>query len=348
MDNTRKREDSQILSEIVSNERIIEHPTRGKIKFRFPTLQIQRKVDAAARNRKKILRETVDEIPDPSSPSGFKSVSAYKSRQVLEHEYRESGWWTDEMESRLEDLSNLYIGYVTKLEILGFESMESTFQELEDIRAQLNGLISGDDEQENHEVFNSILRITTPTAEVTSIDLNRIKDAATSTDVDTLLDRVDVLREQYLAYTEMVKTYNEVSKLDQEKNSLFADSWQSQLEYYTRLAQVFYCVSYVDNSKPLYEKIEDIELEQDTEFVTWLFTELQALWQGLTDESRERMGKYSFTRRLSTAKSSSEDLDAQPEIKVDGDSLEKMPSTSIIASGTVENSPQSSLISLNT
>lgn len=348
MDNTRKREDSQILSEIVSNERIVEHPTRGKIKFRFPTLQIQRKIDAATRQRKKILRETVDQIPDPSSPSGHRIVPAYRSRQVLEHEYKESGWWTDEMDSKLNELSNLYIGYVTKLEILGFESIDSTIDELDDIRSQLNGLVSSDNDDEANEILNSILRLTTPNVEVTSVDTTRIRDAATSTDVDTILDRAEVLRDQYLSYTEMVKIYNEVSKLDQEKNSLFADSWQSQLEYYTRLSQVFYCVSSGDESKPLYEKIEDIESEQDTDFVSWLFTELQALWQGLTDESRERMGKYSFTRRLSTDKSSSEESDAQPEIKVDGDLLEKMPSTSTLASGIVENSPQSNLISLNT
>ena len=61
-------EDQQILQEVALNERIITHPTFGKVRLRFPTLPIQRKIDTAARIRKKELRTSFDEIPDPDDP----------------------------------------------------------------------------------------------------------------------------------------------------------------------------------------------------------------------------------------------------------------------------------------
>ena len=346
MENDRALGDSQITEELATNERIVEYPKDSrthagiKVRFRFPTLQIQRKIDTAIRTKKKILRETVDKIDDPSSPNGYRVVPAYKSRQVLEKEFNELGWWTPEMEEQLEEFSNLYTANVTRLEILGFESYEDILEKLEETRTLiLKEVDMPEEEKEKEELVEAVFQVTMPGVEHNSIFTNKIKAAATSTTVDDLLAKVEIYKDQFLAYSEMVKAYADLSTLEREKNALFVDSWQSQLDYHTKIMQVFYCTERVEDSKPLYASPEELENEEDTQFTNWLFTELTALWQGLSDEARERMGKYSFTYRAPSERPSSEELPDQPESKADGDTPSETQSTSTEASDTKDNLP---------
>lgn len=320
----RAAEDRQILNETINSQKVVNHPTYGSIRFKMPTLEIQRKVDSVARTKKKVLREATDFIPDPENPEKQKAVPSFKSKQVLEKEYQANGWWTTENEEKLTELTNNYVGYVTQLELLGFESQESIYEDLADARQKLATLVNLTDEVET--ALSSLVLIG---RDDYSAEKKIIMEAATSTEVDDILKEVDVLHRQFQSYAELAKIYGDLVRLEQEKSSLFSDSWQHQLEYYIKLAQVFYCTERVEDSTALFENVEAIEQYDDVEFVGWLMAELNALWQGLSDDYRERMGKYGFTDRLSTEKSSSEESLAQTESSQDGDSVEKVQTPSL-------------------
>lgn len=313
----REAEDQQVLGEVVTNERVVASQKHGDIRFRLPTLDVQRKIDSLARTKKKILRETVDRIPDPEAPDGYRLVPAYKSREVLAKEYAQLGWWTPEQEEHLTDLTNQYTSFLTQLELLGFESEQEIYRRLQEQRESLQRIF-GDDEPK--EVYDSIFKACLVGGDMSENDRKILTDSAPSTEVDDIINIIDLLRKQYDAYVNLAKVHLELMKLESEKSSLFSDSWQDQLQYYIRLAQVFYCTESAETRKPLFASVEDLEKEQDLEFIRWIFTELQAFWQGLSDDARDRMSKYSFMGRLNTVKSSSEESPVQPESKQDGDS----------------------------
>ena len=337
-DNKREAEDRTVLTEIVTAEKTVEHPTKGRITFRIPTLEIQRKIDAVARAKKKMLRDATDRVPDPEAPNGYRIVPAYKSKEVLAKEYEALGWWTDENEQRARELNGKYSSLVTKLELLGFESEHQIYRDLIDKQFRLLKLFEN----------NSDSLVKSTIASITSVDkpldygeTKFIKEQATSTEVDDILIDIEILRTLYDTYVDLAKLHAEVMNLESERTSLFSDSWQEQLQYYVRLAQVYYCSTYTDTNKPLYESVDTLEKETDLEFIRWIFTELQAFWQGITDETRERLSKYDFTGRLNSEKSSSEESPVQPESSKDGDSVEKLPTPSTEVLDTTDQSPKS-------
>ncbi len=325
MENKREAEDQEVLIEIVTNERIVEHPTKGRIKFRTPTLEIQRKIDAVARAKKKLLREATDHIPDPDSPNGYRVVPAYKSRDVLTREYAALGWWTQENEEALTKISSQYTDLLTRLEILGFESEDSIYQDLAEQKEHLLKLF---EDQITDELKETIFRVTLFGGAAEYADLQFLKEKASSTEVDDLLQEVEISRSQYDCYLALATTHVDLLKLEAERNTLFSDSWQEQLQYYIRLAQVYYCSEYVETGKLLYATIEEMERETDLDFIRWIFTELQAFWQGISTETRNRLAKYGFTGRLNSNKSLPEESPVQPESNKDGDLVIKQPTLS--------------------
>lgn len=331
-DEIKNQDDEQVLADVVLNERVVSYPTRNlRVRLVMPTLEIQRKIDALSRARKKILREATDSIPDENAPGGVRIVPAFKSRDALKREYRVLGWWTDEQDVRLEELGTEYSTYLTRLEILGFNSEQEIHTELGENREALMKLVDDPTEEVKQAIFKLTVLMSQPSFE----DTRKIAEAATSTEVDDIIAKCEQLRQQYECYVELAKLHVELVKMETEKSQLFGDSWQDQLQYFIRLAQVFHCTSDANSGKPLWPNIEAIEKEKDTAFVGWLFGELQAFWQGLSDEARERMAKYSFTRRPSVGKSSSEESPALPELLTDGDSPEKDSTSSSEVTATV-------------
>lgn len=316
IENNREAEDQEVLSELVLNERIVEHPTRGKIRFRTPTLEIQRKIDTLARTKKKMLRDATDKIPDPDAPNGYRIVPAYKSRDVLTREYETLGWWTQENEQELLKISNEYTEYLTRLEILGFESEENIYTQLAEMKDRLSKLF---EEGITEEIKETVYRVTLVGGDAEYVDIQLLKEKASSTEVDDIVEEISIYRKQYDCYLSLAKTHMQLLKLESERNSLFSDSWQEQLQYYIRLAQVYYCSEVAETGKLLYSTIDDMEKDTDLEFIRWIFSELQAFWQGISTEARERLSKYSFTDRLNSKKSSSEESLVQPESNKDGD-----------------------------
>src|SRR5213079_1705649 len=117
---TTEHGDLQILQETTFNERLVTHPKLGKIRLRMPTVEIQRKIDAVGRAKKKQLKEAKDTITDEQG--NVTKVPAYKSREQLSKDYAELGWWTDSEKTRLTELGEQHVQLLTELELLGFES----------------------------------------------------------------------------------------------------------------------------------------------------------------------------------------------------------------------------------
>lgn len=326
IENKREAEDQEILSELVLNERIVEHPTKGKIKFRTPTLEIQRKIDTLARSKKKMLRESTDKIPDPDAPNGYRIVPAFKSNDTLTREYDALGWWTKENDEQLLKISNEYTEYLTRLEVLGFESEDNIYIQIADLKERLIKLF---EEGMTDEIKETINRVAVMGGDAEYVDTQFLKEKALSTEVDDIVDEVAIYRRQYECYLALAKAHMQLVTLDSERNALFSDSWQDQLQYYIRLAQVYYCSEFAETRTALYPTIDDMERETDLEFIRWIFSELQAFWQGISSEARDRLSKYSFTGRLNLKKSSSEESPVQPESSKDGDLATKQPQDSL-------------------
>lgn len=327
-------EDRQILHETVTNEKLVTHPTLGLVRLKMPTLEIQRKIDSAARARKKYLKEAKDKVEDSEAPGGFKFVPAFRSKEQLKKEYSDLGWWTQEQEDELQDLIRQQMNLLTQLELLEFDSEEEIYEMLKECQDKLLELF-----KDFPEIRPIIIKITIPGIPTLSQDETTLKEKATSTEVDDLLDTVTKFQEQYTNYADLAKLFNELSTIQNEYNSLFSDCWQEQLQYYIRLAQVFYCTEKADTNKPIWESIDGLEKDKDLEIVRWVFGELTAFWQGLSDELREKMAKYGFTNRRSEKDSYSEDSPDPSKLSVDGELQEKSPESSLTPTITADQSP---------
>lgn len=337
-------ENQQILQETVFNERIVEHPTLGRIKLRVPNLAIQRKVDAVVRNRRKALLSAYEQIEDPENPGQMIRVPSFKSKDELLKEYATRGWWSPEQEAERERLSQEQVRLITELELLGFTSDEDIIQDLVDIRDELIQHFAGVETEPDFDEL--IIQITTPGVEAVYEDLQRIRASATSTSVDDALDMLNIKQRTYQAYASYLEVTSDAVSLEAEYNNLFADSWQEQLQYYQRLAQLFYCTENAETGERLWKDVMDIENDISVDNLRWLFNELTMFWQGVSDEARERIAKYDFQPRLAKEEAeSSEDSQGQPTSNLDGDLPENEPIPSTPVTGIQENLPIDTLTS---
>ncbi len=309
--------DLQILEETAFNERVVAHPKLGPIRLRLPTLEIQRKIDAVGRAKKKFLKEARDTIV--SEDGVTTKVQAYRSREQLAKEYSELGWWTDAEKLKLADLSEQHVELLAELEILGFESDIDIYTDIKVIFDKLYELCKEDNGDVSDDVVKVLSMISLPGAIIKASDITIIKEHSATTEVDDLLDKLIVLHKQYNTYVKLAQIYSELISLQTQQSQLFGDSWQDQLQYYLRLAQVFYCTEQVETHKPIWSSLEAIESEQDIELIRWIFSELNAFWQGISEETREKMNKYSFTNPRNTVNSSSEDSPVPQESLPDGE-----------------------------
>lgn len=327
-------EDRQILHETVTNEKLVNHPTLGAIRLKMPTLETQRKIDASARARKKYLKEAKDKVEDPEAPEGFRYVPAFKSKEQLRKEYEDLGWWTQEQEDKLQNLTRKQMQLLTELEALGFESEEDIYFGLKECREKLFDIF-----KDSSEETETVIRITIPGIPISTEDESQLKDKAPSTEVDDILQVIIALQNQYSNYAELAGIFSDLSTIQGEYGSLFSDSWQEQLQYYLRLAQVYYCTEKVETGKPIWTSIDELEKDKDLDIVKWVFGELTAFWQGLSDEVREKMAKYGFTSRRNVRNTSSDASPVPAKSSLDGELLEKNVENSLTPTDTQDQSP---------
>jgi hypothetical protein len=344
-DYNKEAESQQILQETVFNEKIVEHPKLGRIRLRMPTLATQRKIESAIRGKRKYLLAAEDRIEDPSSPSGYRKVRAFRSRDALMKEYIENGWWSEALEEERKKLVERQIELVAELELLGFEDDNKIMENVEAIRTELvehfekpGADDSPDIEEPSKEIIEAIDRLVMLDEPLDPKDEQLMLEHAVSTDVDDLLTRLKKERRLYNRYLEFVRNISRSTELETEYTNLFADSWQEQLQYSQRLAQVFYCTEKADTHEPVWPSIDAIEAEQNIDLIRWVFGELSAFWQGLSDEARERMSKYDFFSRMPVQSPRSEELPAPEESSIDGLQQESEPTSSTEASVTTDQS----------
>jgi hypothetical protein len=298
-------------------------------------LDIQRKIDAFSRQKKKVLKMAVDEVPDPDDAEKVLRVPAHKSKEALLFEYKQLGWWTDEDEAEMSELSSQHLALLTELELLNFKSEMELYQDVQEVRDRLVEHFKAQDDYAAT-LEQTIVEVTTlglpmdPNKEAT------LRDAATSTEVDEIISSLFVLHRLFEVYKQLLETHATLLALQSEYAQLFNDSWQEQLQYYMRLAQVYYCTMFVETGKPLWSSITDLEKSKDTEHIRWAFAELSAFWQGLTEEVREKMNKYDFIFGRSVAPVPSDDSPVPPSSKQDGEPLTPTPELSTVATDTTE------------
>ncbi|MBU8920981.1 MAG: hypothetical protein KOO63_03890 [Bacteroidales bacterium] len=331
-------EDSQILEETVLNERLVTHPQWGEVRLSMPTLKTQRKIDAISRSRKKMLLNSFDEIP--GSDGETVRMPAHPSHETLRKQYLEAGWWTEEREQEMDEASDFHVDKLAYLESLGFESEEECDTVADKARVQLFKIFEAEEEGVSDELEAALAIVTDVGVRYDVEAETEVRAAAPSTEVDDILQELSMQREMYHAYVELIEAYNALLAIQSEHTSLFMDSWQEQLKYYIRLAQVHYCIERVETGESLWPSVEAMELEEDSELIGWAFNELSAYWQGLTDESRERMKKYDFIYGRSGRPESSDDSPDLQESKTDGEPAASELISSTEDSDTTETSPK--------
>jgi len=341
MENEKNSGDQQILVETIFNERLVTHPKLGQIRLRLPNLEIQRKIDAVGRAKKKFLKEAQDTIT--AEDGKVTKVQAYKSREQLAKEYADLGWWTDVEKLKLVDLQEQHIQLLAELELLGFESDTVIYLNLREVFDRLSELCKAEDGITPDEVLRVLDLITIPGTTLKPSDTNVIKEHSATTEADDLLDQLGILHKQYNTYIKLAKVYADLVALQSQQSQLFSDSWQDQLQYYLRLAQVFYCTERTETHKPIWSSLDAIETEQDIDLIRWIFGELNAFWQGISDETREKMNKYSFTNPRNTVNSPSEDSPVPQEPLLGGELQEKTPEPSTAVTVMPDLSPTDKL-----
>lgn len=306
--------DQQILEEIVTNEKIVYHKKFGDVRLLMPTLDLQKHIDRAVRTRRKELRRATDTVEAEDGTT--EKIPAYKSREALAREYRELGWWTDSEDLKMQELTANVVNKLTELELLGFVDEDTIYENMADLRVQL------EEEFAEHESFEkvwaAVQKMTSVTASYDHETETFLRREALSSTVDDLLDKVLIERRTYDAFVEILGVQTQLLQLQAEYMNLFSESWQEQLQYFTRLAQVFFCARKADDGSSLWPSIDAIEKEQDVDLVRWVFGELDAFWKGFSDEVRDKMEKYNFIYGRSDQNQSSDDLPVPPESSEDG------------------------------
>ncbi len=323
-------EDEQILTEVVLNERIVVHSVLGDVRFTMPTLEKQQKIDRIVRGKKKLLMREKIEVEDENDSTKTIFVPAFQSKAALEKEYEKLGWWSQEQSQALKDLEQEMLTLVASLELLGFDTYEALLEDFQRVRTELITHFSDlEDDKVTADEFKEIIdRIALPGQAVIAADFDFLKDHAGGTVVDDWLEELQGTIHKFDSYVRLIDTQQEYVEAQKDYLSLFSDSWQEQLQYYARLAQVFYCTETVSDGKHLWENMPALERTEDQDLVEWALTELTAFWQGLTDEARDRLGKYSFMSKRSEEKQSTEDLPVPLQSNEDGESQEKQPKNS--------------------
>ncbi len=331
-------EDEQILTEVVLNERIVKHSELGDIRFTMPTLEKQQKIDRIVRGKKKILMRETIEVEDKHDPTKMVRIPAFQSKSALEKEYEELGWWSSEQSQVLKSLEQEMLTLVASLELLGFQSQEELIDDFQSVHTKLTNHFSElEDEEVTTDEFKEVIdRVSLPGNPVVAADFDFLKAHAGGTIVDDLLEELQETIHKFDSYIHLLETQQEYAEFQKDYLSLFSDSWQEQLQYYTRLAQIFYCTEKAEDGERLWANMSALEQTENQELVTWALTELTAFWQGLTDEARDRLGKYSFISRRSEEKQSTDDSPDPPHSNEDGELQDEQPENSLEVLDTPE------------
>ena len=306
--------ETTLQSELLYNERIIQHPTFGDVRLARPT-PFQENLIAEARRK-----QTHKDMRDPD----------VLSRDQLEKLAVEKGMWSPEMTQRITDLTHKTGEAMGLLEFIGFKSFDDVLADFQTVVQKLLGEYA-----DNEEIQKTIGRYFDLDVKPTPADRNLITDAATGSHIDDMMEEADNLRIQLDLLNEMFKVRKELNELQAKQARVFLDSLENRADRAEELAILYYCSTDAKTGKPLWPNFDDIRHAR-AEDIEFLMTEYHYFRHGITDEFKETLGKYGFIRRLSDTPSSSDDSPDQPQFNSDGESPATTPTAS---SEATESSP---------
>jgi hypothetical protein len=302
-------ETKQLEQELIFNERVVTHPTFGNFKLTRPTPRKERLV---AEERRKAYHS---DIRNPD----------ILSRGQLEQFAITREMWSKESQNRLFELSWRIGEIIGVLDLVKYSSVEEVIKELTTIKEKLVELCLPNNEN-IEEVVDRMLDLEIRT--VSTEDRKAVMTAATSTDVDDLMERVDIVRAQAMLLKELNPLREELYELQEKSVSLFADSLEDRAERTKNLAEIYYNANREDGS-PVCVNFESM-LDLDPELLRFLQQELMIFRTGIDDEKRKIMEKHNFLGFTPVAPTSATS-EASPEVpntNSDGASEEKLPEDS--------------------
>lgn len=295
---TEQAVETTLQSELLYNERIIQHPKFGAVRLTRPTPYQEKQIAEARR------KQTHKDMRDPD----------VLSRDQLEKLAIEKGMWTPDMTQRITDLTHKTGEAMGLLDSLGFKEFDAVLRDFQTTVVEL--LRVYDEDPTTREIVSRYYDLSlTPDAK----DRSAIMDAAPSTVVDDLLETGDMLRTQMDLLNEMFKIRKELNELQAKQVRVFLDSLESRADRAEELATLYYCTMNAESGKPLWPSYEEI-WNARAEDVAFLMDEYHYFRHGITDEFKETLGKYGFIRRLTDTPNSSDDSPDQPQSNSDGES----------------------------
>lgn len=297
--------DRVLEQELFSNERIVEHPVLGRLRFQRPTPRKERLIQEARRAQQQADFRNEDVL----------------SRLELERIYVKRGIWSPEDQTRLDTLSRRIGEIVGGLDRLGYTSNDALLEALSETIERLKHLFEG-----KTALLAAIERYFSPEDGGAPKDRRKISDAAETTEVDDLLTQGDLLRGQVVLLNELAEVRTEVGHLRERHTELFSESVEARAERAERLAQLYHCVSTEDGS-PLCGSLsafEDLPFAQ----VEWLLREWFYFTSGITSEVQHLFEKHGFFPRQRDTDDSSADSPALPPSTSDGRSPVSGPTSS--------------------
>lgn len=303
---TEQAVETTLQSELLYNERIIQHPKFGAVRLTRPT-PYQEKLIAEARRK-----QTHKDMRDPD----------VLSRDQLEKLAIEKGMWTADMTQRITDLTHKTGEAMGLLDALGFKEFDVVTREFQNALLELLRVF--DEDPDTREIISRYYDLT---LKPDMKDRSAIMDAAPSTVVDDLLDAADALRTQMDLLNEMFKIRKELNELQAKQVRIFLDSLENRADRAEELATLYYCSADAATGKPLWATYDEI-WNARAEDVAFLMDEYHYFRHGITEEFKETLGKYGFIRRLTDTPNSSDDSPDQPQSNSDGESATTTQATS--------------------
>lgn len=287
--------------EIFRNRREITHPTFGKLLLRRPTPRDEAEI-ANIRGKeyhKLIMDDTI------------------LSQAELEKKAKARGIWTDEDEQKRSELQEALTNVLGIVEALGYRTPEKIYDEYTKTILELENLL-----KDNPEATAAIAEYanleTIPASKLKSVILN----AASTTEVDDLLDTVETIRSQITMLNEYMKIRDSLLQINSKYSGVFADALENRVSRIETLAKIYYCVR-KDNGAPIWPSFSNI-WDASSEEIGFLVDEVFCFEHGMTEQHKELMQKYGFMQRVTgDTELSAESPD--PEMSsLDGESLEKL------------------------
>jgi hypothetical protein len=298
-------EDIVLEQELLTNRRYLHHSRLGDVVVRRPTPAVEMRI---SEERRRIYHKDLQD------------TSILTEKQVMRL-LEERGIWSKEDNARLQELASKSGEMMTRLEILGFENLSAFYKDLLACHDKLT-----DQFQDDPKLVEKVSKIFNMDTALDPKAMKALRHAAPGTVAVELLEDAARIRMQAELLQEFSTVKEELSRMSTTHAQFFGDTIEARATRTERLARVYHCVRKADGS-PLWPKFENM-LDEDPELVTWLSTQWYYFEHGVTPEQAKVLESHGFMERVTDTGDSSDDSPDRPESNSDGESQEKLLTTS--------------------